>query len=214
MSFGSNFMGVNPAEAIDALPYGEFGFVVELIEEHANRTIEVHLNSTFPAANAGSQVREWFKLGAEASSDKQREFHKRKFVAFMRSCGYADFAVDPSLQRTHKPLASLQHIGMLKGAKCCAKVGQVMSNKGYVNNEVMSYRFATKADLPKGPDANQPAPRQPKQRTDLSQSYGSPYAGYGGTPDCSGTGAEDDQGPPADYAGGYATTTPDDSTPF
>lgn len=202
MSFGSRFMNVKPAEGMEALPFGEFGFVVELATENDKGTIEVHMTSTYPSENGGHQVREWFKVGHEASSDKQRDFQKRKLTAFLKSCGYADFALDPALRTTHKPLVSLVSLEQLKGARCCARVGQVLSSKGYTNNEVISYRFATKADMPKGVDAFQPPPRQAKARVDLAQSYGSPTAGYGGTPDYSNTGMEHDPGPP-DYAGGY-----------
>lgn len=208
MSFGTRFVGVDPSSGSgNAAPFGQCGAVITKISENDKGTVELEMDGIAPDAYKSKVLKDWFKLGAEAKSDKHQKTQERIFTGFLKACGFADFALDPSLVKTHKNLISLTDIQMLVGRKVLVDVGQYISAKGYTNNEMTGYHFPNKP--PMGVTVPQPAPRQSQGGSVNNSAL--PNSGFAGPsfgqpdfgdepiphlPDGAGMAATDDNAPP------------------
>lgn len=210
MSFGSQFMGVDPnMDDFSPAPFGECGGIVKSIKENDAGTFEVEIEGLAPADYQGHTLKDWIKVGREAKSEKHAKMQRRVMANFLRACGYADFSIDPALRATHKSLTALNNVQELVGKKVLCEVGQYVSGKGYVNNEIVSYAFPSRK--PNGVKVPQPQPHKPSgggTNNAMLPNSGFAGAGFGQLPDYAGTGIENDPGPP-DYEGGYATDVAD-----
>lgn len=214
MNYGTQFIGVKPdakrpGAGFEPLPWGWYVTQITGVEELDNGDLTLTLTVFGPKEFNGRTVKfiniycgECNKHGTPRKEKYHHEMRQR-VAKLIEAVGYADLALNPKLKATHQPINKFATTEHFKSRKFLAYFGQEeYRSKGQlrVKNTLDEFAWWDAQMAPQGPDEEQPAPRK-----DTSSGH---------APDYSDTGAADDPGPPADYAGGYSTKIDADETPF